>query len=1076
MKAIGYFFIFILFQSMLLAQTNVDRLAFQLDSLSSSYDNWKISGNLSDKNTVFKGNPYDINFDDSSWSTLTIGENNYDDSCWLRKEIILPDKILGEQVQGKITLLLSVDDYGYLWVNGESKGYFPWDGDFVLTENGKPGEKFMIAIKAINTGGPLRLLRAKLQTESSVSTQEMIKDFILSMKVGQKLLSFDTYQTNSSLKVDPHIDKSTIDRNEKISLNDLLQKLAGEVDVDALKNGDFRKFKESLAKVRSQLIPIKNFVKKFTLFFDSNAHIDAAWLWRSKETKFVCRNTFASVLHIMDVKPEFTYTQSAAQYFKWMQDLYPDVFQGIKDRIKDGRWEVVGGMWIEPDCNLPSGESWDRQLLYAKSYFQKNLGVDVKLGWNPDSFGYNWNMPMFYKNAGIDAFITQKIGWNETDVFPYRVFWWESPDGSRILSYFPFDYVNTITQSYELVDWLRQFEANTGFKKFMILFGVGDHGGGPTIDMIDRIEHLKTLDIYPNIEYGTATNYINWLKSQDLSKLPVWDSELYLEYHQGTFTSHSNIKKYNRRSENLLTETEKFLSIATIFGGKYDASDIDDAWRYTMFNQFHDILPGSGIREVYIDAIGKYKKVKEIGDFVLGNALDEINKNINTSGIKNGRPLTVFNSLAWNRTDVVKFELPKGDMNKYKILDGKMKEIPSQMIKKDRFINEIMFVAEDVPSLGYKTYILEKGNPSNENTSLKTSIGKIENQYFTVNIDTVTGWVSGIFDKRNNKEILSGEGNMLQLLEDKPKFYDAWNIGFTGVVFPSQFRKAEVIETGPVRTVVRLYRDYLKPGVQKDYPTKNFPSSFFTQDVILYNGIDRIDFKTDIDWWEAHTMLKVAFPLAFTDTVATYEIPYGTIQRSTQNITSWQKAQFEVPAEKWADVTNNDYGVSLLNNSKYGYDIKGNLMRLSLLRSPKSPDPTTDMGKHSIDYALYPHTGSWKDANSVRKGYEYNQPLIAELNSVHNGKLPKEKSFIKLVGDNVVLTSVKKALNSDAWVIQWYESKGKNTETTLTLPKTPKKVVESNFIEIDGKPIKFVGNEVKVNTKKYSVQTIKVYY
>jgi len=1076
MKTIGYFLIFILFQSIISAQTNVDRLTLQLDSLSSSYDNWKISENLSDKNTAFNGNPYDINFDDSAWSTLKIGENNYDDSCWLRKEIILPDKILGEQVQGKIRLLLSVDDYGYLWVNGESKGYFPWDGDFVLTENGKPGEKFMLAIKAINTSGPLRLLRAKIQTESSISTQEMIKDFVVSMKVGQKLLSFDTYQTSSSLNVDPHIDKSTIDKNEKISLNDLLQKLAGEVDVDALKNGDFQKFKESLAKVRSQLTPIKNFVKQFTLFFDSNAHIDAAWLWRSKETKLVCRNTFASVLHIMDVKPEFTYTQSAAQYFKWMHDLYPDVFQGIKGRINDGRWEVVGGLWIEMDCNLPSGESWDRQLLYGKSYFQKNLGTDVKIGWNPDSFGYNWNMPMFYKNAGIDAFITQKIGWNETDVFPYRVFWWESPDSSRILSYFPFDYVNTITQSYELVDWLRQFEANTGFKKLMILFGVGDHGGGPTIDMIDRIEHLKTLDIYPNIEYGTATNYINWLKSQDLSKLPVWDSELYLEYHQGTFTSQSDIKKYNRRSENLLTETEKFSSISTMFGGKYDASDIDDAWRYTMFNQFHDILPGSGIREIYIDASEKYQKVKEIGDFVLGNALDEISKNINTSGIKNDRPLTVFNSLAWNRTDVVKFELSKGDMNKYKVLDGKMKEIPSQMLKKDRFINEIMFIAEDVPSLGYKTYILEKGNPSNENTSLKTSVGKIENQYFTVNIDTVTGWVSGIFDKRNNKEILSGEGNMLQLLEDKPRFYDAWNIGFTGVEFPSQFRKAEVIETGPVRIVVRLYRDYLKPGVQKDYPTKNFPSSFFTQDVILYNGIDRIDFKTDIDWWEAHTMLKVAFPLAFTDTVATYEIPYGTIQRSTQNITSWQKAQFEVPAEKWADVTNNDYGVSLLNNSKYGYDIKGNLMRLSLLRSPKSPDPTTDMGKHSMDYALYPHVGSWKDANSVRKGYEYSQPLIAELNSVHNGKLPEEKSFIKLVGDNVVLTSVKKALNSDAWVIQWFESKGKNTKTTLTLPKTPKKVVESNFIEIDGKPIKFVGNKVMIDTKKYSVQTIKVYY
>ncbi|MCL5027832.1 MAG: hypothetical protein M1480_02300 [Bacteroidetes bacterium] len=1084
MKVVKIFLFALFFTASVLAQTEVDKLVQQLESLSSySFDNWKISQNLSEKNVVFKGNPYDINFDDSAWGTLKIGENNYDDSCWLRKEIILPDKILGEPVQGKIMLLLSVDDYGYLWINGESKGYFPWDGDFVLTENAKPGEKFMIAIKAINTGGPLRLLRAEIQSDNAKPFQLKIKDFALSMRVGQKLLSFDTYQTNSHVKYDPHIDKSTLDKNEKIKLNALLQKLAGEVDIDALKTGDLSKFNQSLEAVRSQLTPIKEFAKKFTLYFDSNAHIDAAWLWRSIETELVCRNTFASVLHIMNERPAFTYTQSAAQYFQWMQDLYPDVFQGIKDRVKDGRWEVVGGMWIEPDCNLPDGVSWDRQLLYAKNYFQKNLGVNVTLGWNPDSFGYNWNMPMFYKNAGIDAFITQKLGWNDTNVFPYRVFWWESPDGSKILSYFPFDYVNTITQSYELVDWLRQFEANTGFRNFMILFGVGDHGGGPTIGMIDRIEHLKTLDIYPNIQYGTAGKYIDWLKSQDLSKLPVWKDELYLEYHRGTYTTHSQIKKYNRLSENLLTETEKFSSLSTLFGNKYDASDINDAWKYTMFNQFHDILPGSGIREIYIDAMEKYKKVQEIGNFVLNGALGDINKDINTSKIKGGEPLTVYNSLAWDRTDVVKFYLPQGDKNEYEILDASGKEIPSQMVKKNRFTNEIIFVAENVPSIGYKTYILKKGKSSNKDSNLKTNVVEIQNQFFDVKIDTSTGWVSGILDKRNNKEVLTGEGNKLQLLQDEPKQWDAWNLGLTGVEYPSQFRKAEVVETGPVRSVIRLYRDYLKPGVRKDYPTENFPNSFFTQDVILYNGIDRIDFKTDVDWWESHTMLKVTFPVAVQDTDATYEIPYGTIQRSTQRITSWQKARYEVPAEKWADLSNNGYGVSLINNSKYGYDIKDNVMRLSLLRSPKWPDPTADMGKHSIEYSLYPHAGDWKEANTIRRGYEFNQPLIAKLNSImpagqasHKGKLPEEKSFIKLEGDDVVLTSVKQALDSNSWVIQWYESKGKNTEATLTLPAVPKKVLESNFMEIDGKPVKFEGNIVKVPTKKFSVMTIKIYY
>ncbi len=1057
-------------------QANVDILVNHLDSLSTiAFNNWKVSPNLSGSVT-FKGNPYDVDFDDSDWGTLKLNEHSSDDSCWLRKQIVLPGKILGKPVKGKIMLMLTVDDYGYLWINGESKGYFPWDGDFVLTENAKPGDKFTIAVKAINTGGPLRLIRAEILPKNVKPLQQKIKDFALSMRVGQKLLSFDTYQTNSHVKYDPGIDKSTIDKKEKIKLNELLQKLAGKVDVDALKTGDLNKFENSLAEVRNELKPIKEFAQKFTLYLDSNAHIDAAWLWRYKETKLVCRNTFASVLQIMDEKPVFTYTQSTAQYFKWMEDLYPKVFQGIKDRIKDGRWEVVGGMWIEPDCNLPSGVSWDRQILYAKDYFQKNLNVDVKLGWNPDSFGYNWNMPMFYKNAGIDAFITQKLGWNDTNVFPYRVFWWESPDGSKILSYFPFDYVNTITQSYQLVDWMRQFEANTGFRKFMVLFGVGDHGGGPTLDMIKRIEHLQTLDIYPKIEYGTAQKYIDWLQNQNLSKLPVWDNELYLEFHRGTFTTHSKIKKYNRYSENMLTRAESFSSISSLFGNKYDNNDIDYAWQKVMFNQFHDILPGSGIMEIYADAIKDYKKADEAGKFTLTNALNTINNNINTSKITSGKPVIVYNSLAWQRTDIVKLRLEEGDKNNYMIFDSKRNEIPSQIIPVDRLTNEILFVAEDLQALGYKTYILQKGKQGTENSTLKTSVTGMENSFFKIEIDTATGWVKSIYDKKNNREILSSEGNKLQLLEDKPAQWDAWNLGFTGVEYPSHYRRAEVIESGPVRSVVRLYRDYLKPGVKKDYPTADFPSSFFEQDIILYNGIDRIDFRLDADWHESHTMLKVAFPVSVKDTLATYEIPYGTIQRSTQRKTKWDKARFEVPAEKWADLSNNGYGISLLNNSKYGYDIKDNVMRLSLLRSPKSPDPTADMGEHIIEYSLYPHTGNWKEANTVRRGWEFNQPLTAVINEVHKGKLPEEKSFIKLEPDDLVLTTVKKALDSNAWIVQWYESKGNDSEGTLVLPETPKKVVESNIMEKDGKPVRFDGNVVKIKTKKFSMNTLKIYF
>jgi alpha-mannosidase len=285
-----------------------------------------------------------------------------------------------------------------------------------------------------------------------------------------------------------------------------------------------------------------------------------------------------------------------------------------------------------------------------------------------------------------------------------------------------------------------------------------------------------------------------------------------------------------------------------------------------------------------------------------------------------------------------------------------------------------------------------------------------------------------------------------------------------------------VVENGPVRATIRVTRDYLKPGEKKDDPTPEYPNTFFTQDISLYDGIDRIDFVTNVDWWEEKTMLKVAFPLSVSDTVATYEIPYGTITRSTQWRTSWDSAKVEVPASRWADLSQSEYGVSLLNTSKYGYDIKESTMRLSLLRSPKWPDPTADRGKHSIAYSLYPHQGRWQQANTHRRGYEYNTPLIAVLADPHKGKLPPSQSFISLKPENLVLTTVKTAEDSDAWVLQWYDVKGIDTEAILSLPKTPKKVVMSNFIEGDGSPVAFQKNTVNVKTKKHSVVTVKVYY
>jgi alpha-mannosidase len=1062
------------------AQTAADKLAGRLDALASlSYDDWKFNPSLGldDERAAELSRP---DYDDSSWRTMKLNARYTMDNCWLRKVIVLPDRYLGQPLSGPVRILVGVDDYGDLWVNGEKKGHIPWQASLELTPHGRPGDRFIVVIRVVNTGGPLRLLQAALEPVSSREDRQTLLGLALSFRVGQKLLSFDTYQTSARRRFDPGTDKSRMAKAEKAKLNALLQKLAAELDVAALEAGDLAAFKASVAAVRARLKPVAAFAKRFTLYFDANAHIDAAWLWREKETVQVARNTFASVLRMMTLRPDFTYTQSQAVYYDWMERLYPDVFKGIQDRVKDGRWEIVGGMWVEPDCNLPSGESWMRQLLYAKRYFKSKFGTDVALGWNPDSFGYNWNMPQLYAQAGIKAFITQKIGWNETNVFPYRLFWWEGPDGTRILTYFPFDYVDTIEDPLRFADWARQFEANTGLTKMMILFGVGDHGGGPSLEMLARIDRLKSLDVYPAIEHGTAGRYLDWIRAQGTAALPVWKDELYLEYHQGTYTTQARNKAFNRSSEVLLTEAEKFTTLAATLGAAPRNAALEEAWRTVLFNQFHDILPGSGIREVYLDSAEGYRDAQAIGKHELGKALDAIAGQVDTSAVKDGTPLVVFNPLSWERTDLVRAPLPEGEAAcRVYGLDGT--ELPSQVVTTGRYAREILFVAAKVPSLGYMTFVLGTGEPaapaaSGAGSPLAVAKDAIENEFFKVSVDPATGWVRSVVDKRNGREILAGPANRLQLLEDKPAQWDAWNVGLTGVEFPSAFRGAEAVETGPVRAVLRLTRDYLKPGAKKDFPTEDFPSTFLTQDIILYPGLDRVDFRTDVDWWEERTMLKVAFPLAVTADAASFEIPFGSIRRSTGSETSWDKAKVEVPALRWADLSGPDYGASLINNSKYGYDVKGSTIRLSLLRSPDWPDPTADRGRHSIAYSLYPHAGGWAQAATVERGYEFNYPLLPVRTGVHGGSLPAARSFVRIEPANLVLTTVKKAEDSNAWVLQWYDATGVESEAVLTLPRAPSRAVLSDIMEADGPPLAVQGTTVRFRTRKNALAVIKVYF
>ncbi len=1057
--------------SMAQTTTSVNRVYQELDNfIINQVEGWKYSDNL--ENSISEMSQ--TSFDDTDWQNLEFGQHINEDSCWFRAVYVVPDKMMGQTVSGELRIKLAVDDFGYLWINGEEKGYFPWDGEFTLTQNASPGQKIVLLIKMVNTAGPGRLLSADILMQKLKPRIRDIENISLSLRVAQKLLSGDTYQVNERVKYDPGIDRSDMDPEKRKMLYVELQSLSENINITALKTGSDEEFEKTIRKIRENLKKFDEIIKQYTLFFVSNAHIDAAWLWRKKETVAICKNTFSSVIEMMKTHPDFIYAQSSSVFYKWMEEIYPKLFQEIQEAVNSGRWDLMGGTWIEPDCNLIDGISWARQLLLGHKYFEKNFGKKVKIGWNPDSFGYNWNLPQFYLNAGIDFFITQKLGWNDTNVFPHRVFWWKGPDGSQILSYFPFKYVNTLNKPFQLVDWLRQFEANTGFRNLMVLFGVGDHGGGPTPEMLERIEKLKDLYVFPTVKYGSVSEYKGWLKQQDLSQLPTWEDELYLEYHRGTYTTQAKMKAYNREAEIMLSSLEKIASFATQLGYSYPAKEIEDAWEFVLFNQFHDILPGSSIREVHLDAEKDYQKAEQIWDFEIRKALAFIGEQINTSNISQGKPVLVFNPNNWERTDVAHLKLEMGDLRNYQIFSSNGYEIPSQIIQKDRYNRELLFVAENIPSCGYSIYELREGDAGYSSPILSAQANTLENEFFTIRVDEETGWIQRIWDKRNEREILNGPGNELQLFEDKPSDWDAWNIEL-GRQYKLNYKGMEIVDNGPVRAVIRVYHDFKNPGVNKSHPTENFPTSFFEQDIVLYDEIPRIDFKIKVDWWEDKSMLKVAFPLAVESEVATYEIPNATIKRTTDPQKQQNTGKWEVPAVRWADVSENDYGVSLLNSSKYGYDIKNNIVRLSLVRSPKWPDPTADRGEHTIKYALYPHKGGWKKSQVPNMGYNFNTPLLYKIIEKYNGKLSNQHSFMELRPENLILTSVKKAEDSsDAWIIQWYESTGKKSKAALKLPFIPSRVYLSNFLEEEKEELSVDRNRIEVNTSAYQTVTLKI--
>jgi alpha-mannosidase len=1048
-----------------------------------------------------------VSLDETDWQPVALMAKAPNDAVWFRQTIQIPDTLNGYDLTGaRIWFQFHAEANGpmpeMIYFNGRRAAMGEDLEPIVLEDDARPGDKIVIAVKLLHTVDVKTFRGATVNIDFASgrpNPEDLAQEFLSASVLLPSLAPGDRSKLDTLSAAISAVDVASLDAAETATGDSRAQAEA--------------KFDASLKSAQAKLEPLRPLLETATFHLTGNSHIDAAWLWPWTETVDVVRRTFSTALQLMNEYPGYTYTQSAAAYNEWMADKYPDLNAQIKKRIAEGRWEIVGGMWVEPDLNMPDGESLVRQLLVGKRWYKQAYGVDVRIGWNPDSFGYNWQLPQIYKKSGVDYFVTQKMEWNDTNQLPFKLFWWQSPDGSKVLAYFPHGYGNEDLRPLRLSDDLvAARQRSTGMTDMMDLYGVGDHGGGPTRAMLDEGFHWADPDpasvtanggapVTPKFEFGTAQSWFSAVEKniapdspvwnyQSIAKgytpppdvpgkvsIPTWNSELYFEYHRGVMTTQANHKHNMRTAEEEMLNAEKWSSFAWLYGSKYPSDELTEDWKKVLFNQFHDLAAGSGIAVIYKDAQKDYDWVRMSTQEIEAGALETLAERIKTQSLGSPVPIVIWNSLGWERSGDITVKVQVPCDSSPLTLNHEIRYLEASCLANDpkTGVSVLEIHNVPVPALGYTVVYLfghtstqaEHSAQSRKNDQ-PSAPNSLSNSLLSVSVDGRTGCITSLLDKSANIEMLAPDScaNQLQFFKDLPKQYDAWNIDpGTLDVPPMTIDKADSVE--PV-------------GDNAIRVTRHWQSSKFVQTISLKGDI--VDIDNDIDWHEKHILLKAAFPLAVTSDFATYEIPYGSIERPTTRNNSFDKAQFEVPAMRWADLSGAGpdekvYGLSILDQDKYGYDAAGNVLRITLLRSPTWPDPDADQGEHHFHYALYPHAGTWKDALTVRHGWEYDYPLQAVVTTAHTGSLPPEHSFASVSPDNVVLTALKKAEDADGLIFRAYEWAGKETTAEFHVPPGATGATVTNLMEQpEGDPLQVTGGVVMVPIHPSEILTVRVDY
>ncbi|MFH1825087.1 MAG: glycoside hydrolase family 38 C-terminal domain-containing protein [Candidatus Firestonebacteria bacterium] len=967
------------------------------------------------------------NFNDTNWDEeIKVKILNPDIVHWGRTWVEVPDKIwsldlIGSNVQFRVVL----PNGGEVFVDGvlKEKDKYWFETMIDLRKSLVKSTKFLIAIKWNGGFGSTQLHIDKLEN-----------------------ILFDINLFLNELKMCEFMAVGRCDKS-------LLISAINSVDKNALLNKDLLKFHISILRARKSIPDFSKYTKKYLIHCVGHAHLDMNWMWDWENTLKTIKNTFNSVDKLMSEFPDLCFSQSQAHIYKTVEDNYPELFERIKKRVKEGRWEITASTWVEGDPNIASGESLVRQTLYAKKYIKEKFLIEPKICWAPDTFGHPFSYPQILKKCDINYYFFMRCGQG------YPLFRWRGLDDSEVLCFNIEGYNGEIEPNSVLYNLLK-ISKKSKVNKILHSFGVGDHGGGPTRKDLKNYLKLKKSKNFPDIKPGFALDYYKIIDKQK-GKFPVIKDELNFIF-SGCYTTHADIKKMNREGENMLVNAEILASIASIFGYKYPDKKLEESWRIVCFNQFHDILDGSGIKATYEYSKELFNNVKETYQNIINTTIPVIANEINTKG--DGEPVIVFNTLNWNRTDMVKIdisELKKGDV----ILKDNEGNIINLQIEGEM----LYFIAEDVPSLGYKVYYITYGDKKPGDLEAITVQGEyiLENEFYSISINPKNGVIESLKDKdagmadkevlfyseKGEGQTLFGRGNVFQLWTEEPHSMSSWCIGnISKIQNLNKNAKVQVISNGPVKASLKI--------------ELTFGNSNIEQEIIVYSKIKRIDFVTKVNWQEKGNfnegipMLKVSFPVNVDYGQANFEIPFGFIERPANGK--------EVPALKWIDLSNKDYGVSLLNNCKYGHSISGNNISLTLIRNAYDPDPDSDTGVHEFTYSLYPHKKDFKSANVVKRGYELNNPLFVLKTSNHHGRLPAgEASFLKFDKDNLIVSAIKKSEKGDGFIIRFYDAYGKKVDRFNIKSVLPLRIIEEvNLLERKVKKTKFV--------KPFEIKTIKI--